>query len=188
VEAREGFALRVLSHSRSKGMMRWFQRWSLRQKRKRLIRLIKLNPPLRTIYEDKLRELDSFELAVRDRTAKGELGDEVEEILDAMEEALGERKWLAGERYSVADLAWTPVLSKLEHIGFARSLSERRRPNVARWFRQLRNRGSWDAMLRRLTPMQVARFYGPAVAKSLAVVWLIKWALVFAIGWLIAHL
>ena len=184
------FPLRLLNHARSKGMVRWFQRWSLRHQTKRLRKLLRRNPELREVYTAKLESLEEFREALRDRPALTRLVDEVEELLDEFDSLLEERKWLAGDRYTMADLAWTPVVAQLEHIGFARSLSERRRPHLHRWYEQLRARASWGSMIRRLSASQAMRFYGPAVAKSLAIAWAIKWAITgiaIAIGWLLAH-
>jgi glutathione S-transferase len=188
VEIQAEFPMRELGYARTKGMVRWFQRWSIRQMRRRLRKLIRKNPDLRGVYEAKLAELDGLERGIGHRVAMGELVDEVEVLLDEIEDTLEDRKWLACGRYTLADLAWTAVLAKLEQIGFARSLSSHRRPNIARWYGRLRERPSWDAMIRRLSASQGLRFYGPAVAKTFAVAWLIKWMIVFGVGWLIANL
>jgi glutathione S-transferase len=170
--------MRELDYVRSKGITRWLQRWSLRQRRKQLIVLRKRNPELDDVYAAKLDDLQALEQAINDRRATSELVDRIELELDALELALTDRTWLTGEHYSLADLLWTAVLARLEHIGFARSLSQHRRPAVHDWYKRLRERPSWDAMIRRLTAMQVARFYGPAALKAFLIFWVLKWVLV----------
>lgn len=181
------FPMRELGYGRTKGMVRWFQRWSMRQMRRRLRRLIRKNPTLRGIYEAKLAEIDHLERGVRHRVGMTELVDDVELLLDEIEQTLEHREWLAGPRYTAADLMWTAVLSKLEQIGFARSLREHRRPRVAEWYGRLRERPSWDAMIRHIGAGQALRFYGPAVAKTFLLAWVLKWAIVLGIGWLVAN-
>jgi glutathione S-transferase len=182
--------MRELGYARTKGLTRWLQRWSLRQRRKQLGKLRKRNPELDDIYAGKLAEIEALEAAVADRVAMNALVDRVEIILDELEATLSERRWLAGDDYSLADLVWTAVIAKLEHIGFARSLSERRRPRVHEWYTRLRERPSWGAMIRRLSPWDVARFYGPAAIRAFLIFWVLKWALVgggvYLIRWLIA--
>jgi glutathione S-transferase len=181
--------MRELGYARTKGITRWLQRWSLRQRRKQLAKLRKRNPELDDIYAAKLAEIEALEAAVADRKAMNALVDQVEGILDELETTLGDRPWLAGDDYSLADLVWTAVIAKLEHIGFARSLSERRRPRVHEWYTRLRERHSWGAMIRRLSPWEVARFYGPAAIRAFMIFWVLKWALVgggvYLIRWLI---
>ncbi|WP_181233944.1 glutathione S-transferase family protein [Enhygromyxa salina] len=188
IEIQDQFPLRELGYARTKGMVRWFQRWSLRQQRSRLRRLIRKNPELRDIYEAKRAELDGLERGIHHRIGMSELVDEVEVLLDEIEVTLEQREWLAGPNYTLADAMWTAVLSKLEQIGFARSLRSHRRPEVARWYAQLRERPSWDSMIRRLSAWQVLRFYGPSVAKTFLLFWVLKWMIVIGLGWLVAHL
>lgn len=188
VDMQAEFPMRELGYTRSKGMMRWFQGWSMRQARRRLRRLIRKNPQLRTIYENKLLEIEHLERGINHHVAVRELIDDVELMLDEIEATLEHRKWLAGDTYTLADLMWTAILAKLESIGFARSLRSHRRPRIADWFARLKERPSWDAMQRHISFRQALRFYGPAVAKTFLLVWVLKWVVVIGIGWLVAQL
>lgn len=180
--------MRELGYVRSKGITRWLQRYGLRQRRKQLIKLRKRYPELDDVYAAKLDEIAALEGSINDRRATTELIDRVEVTLDELEATLADRKWLAGEHYSLADLVWTAVIAKLDHIGFARSLSQHRRPRVHEWYTRLRERPSWDAMIRRLTAVQIIRFYGPAALKAFLIFWVLKWALVGGGLWLLKHL
>lgn len=180
--------MRELGYARTKGITRWLQRWSLKQRRKQLTKLRKRYPEIDDVYAAKVDEIAALERSISDRRATTELVDRVEILLDELEATLSDRKWLAGEHYSLADLVWTAVIAKLEHIGFARSLSQHRRPRVHEWYTRLRERPSWNAMIRRLTAMQIARFYGPAALKAFLIFWVLKWTLVGGGLWLIKHL
>ena len=62
-------------------------------------------------------------------------------LLDEMEEALGTQPWLAGSDYSLADVAFTPYLARLEHLGILALLGERHQ--VADWYRRCKARPSF---------------------------------------------
>ncbi len=186
VSLQDQFPMRELGYAQTKGVVRWVQGWMLRQKRKRLRRMIRKHPELTEVYQHKLADLDSLERAIKNKAAARQLIDEAEEMLDMIERRLADSRWLAGDHYTLADLVWTAVLARLEHIGFARSMAEHRRPRVAEWYARLRERPSWDAMIRRLTFSQMVRFYGPAVAKTFVLAWVLKWVVVLGIGWLVS--
>jgi glutathione S-transferase len=63
-------------------------------------------------------------------------------LLDEMEEALAQHHWLAGDQYTLADVAFTPYLARLEHLNVAEMLGERR--HVADWFRRCKARPSFQ--------------------------------------------
>lgn len=183
VELQDRLPMRELELAQTKGLVRWLRRWSFGQKRKRLRKLTKKHPELTEVYRHKLDDIDKLEQAVSGRAAARELVDEIEAVLDGLERHLADQHWLAGDRYTLADLVWTPVIARLEHIGFARTLAAHRRPNIAGWYARLRERPSWDAMIRRLTIGQVLRYYGPAVLKTFLLVWVLKWTVVIGLGW-----
>jgi glutathione S-transferase len=62
-------------------------------------------------------------------------------LLDEMEEALGAQRWLAGETYTLADVAFTPYLARLEHLAILDLLSGRQR--VADWYARCKARPSF---------------------------------------------
>jgi len=188
VERQDRFPLQELSYGRAKGLVRWFERWTLGQRRKQLRKLQKKHPELRELYLAKLEQLELFAATVGDRALLDQIFIEVEDLLDEFEERLGEHEWLVGDSYTLADLVWTVTLARLDHIGFGRSLSERRRPRVADWYRRLRERSSWSVGIRRLSPRQMARFYGPAVLKTFAIAWVIKWAVLTPLIYWLASL
>ena len=62
-------------------------------------------------------------------------------LLDEMEEALAAHRWLAGDDYSLADVAFTPYLARLEHLDILGLTGERHR--VADWYRRCKARPSF---------------------------------------------
>src|SRR5260370_7394580 len=67
------------------------------------------------------------------------------QLLDEMEEALTEHRWLGCEEYTLADLAFTPYFPPLHHLNiFAMVLN---RSRVAGWYRRCKARPSFEAGL-----------------------------------------
>ena len=62
-------------------------------------------------------------------------------LLDEMEEALADHAWLASSEYSLADVAFTPYLARLEHLDILGLLAARRR--VADWYDRCKARPSF---------------------------------------------
>lgn len=65
-----------------------------------------------------------------------------ERLLNDIERALGGGPWLAGEDYSLADVAYTPYMTRLQHLGFEDLLAAR--PLVADWAGRLFARPSYE--------------------------------------------
>src|SRR5215208_8161885 len=69
------------------------------------------------------------------------------QMLDEMEGALAGHEWLAGDDYTLADVAFTPYLARLEHLNILAMISERHR--VADWYRRCKARPSFhDAIVK----------------------------------------
>src|SRR5215510_2004159 len=69
------------------------------------------------------------------------------QLLDEMEEALAEHRWLACEEYSLADVAFTPYLARLEHLNIFGIVSDRN--HVAEWYGRCKARPSFEAGIKR---------------------------------------
>jgi glutathione S-transferase len=71
----------------------------------------------------------------------------MEQLLDDMQEALSQHSWLVGDRYTIADAAFTPYLARLDHLNLL-GMTEGR-PKVADWYRRITQRPSFqDAIVR----------------------------------------
>ncbi len=64
-----------------------------------------------------------------------------ERLLTDMEESLSRGPWLTGETYSLADAAYTPYLTRLDHLSALGFLDKR--PKTANWYERLRARPSY---------------------------------------------
>jgi glutathione S-transferase len=69
-----------------------------------------------------------------------------ENTLDDMNRALEASDWLAGDEFSLAELALSPYLARMDRLGFDR-LWQGRRANVAAWFERVRARPSFKVAI-----------------------------------------
>ena len=66
-----------------------------------------------------------------------------EETLRRMEDALSRRTWLAGDGFSLADIALIPYVNRLAMLSVPQ-MWEGRRPHLADWFARVQARASFD--------------------------------------------
>jgi glutathione S-transferase len=69
-----------------------------------------------------------------------------DQYVGEMEEALSASRYLAGDRYSLADIAITPYFLRADMLGLDRLWSGRR-PNVSAWYARIRERPSFQQAL-----------------------------------------
>lgn len=68
-----------------------------------------------------------------------------ERLLMDMESALGDGPWLVGKSYSLADAAYTPYLTRLDHLNLLGWISQR--PKLSDWYDRIRARPSYEAAI-----------------------------------------
>lgn len=68
-----------------------------------------------------------------------------DKLLSDMEAALEDGPWLAGEAYSLADVAYTPYATRLEHLQLHGMWD--RRPRFDDWFERLKERPSYGSAI-----------------------------------------
>jgi glutathione S-transferase len=71
-------------------------------------------------------------------------------VLGKMDDALAERQWLVGPRYSLADAALTPYVVRLDHLELGWMWD--RRPRVAGWYAGMQERPNFSAIRDFLNP------------------------------------
>ena len=78
-------------------------------------------------------------------------------LIDDMETSLAESEWLAGDAYSLADIAMTPYVVRLDHLGFGFLLE--RYCGVTNWRERIAARQSFaEAMVRWYDPSYLDLF------------------------------
>jgi len=64
-----------------------------------------------------------------------------EKLFSDMNTTLKENKWLAGNDYSLADIAFTPYITRFDHLNLIDLLGKR--PHVLKWYERVRKRDSY---------------------------------------------
>lgn len=71
----------------------------------------------------------------------------MQDLLASMQAALEKAPWLAGDGYTLADAAFTPYLTRLDHLGLL-GMAETT-PAVRSWYDRCRQRPSFETAIRR---------------------------------------
>ena len=80
-----------------------------------------------------------------------------EKLLTSIEDAVHASPYLAGDAYSLADIAVVPYILRLELLGLSRMWNGR--PGVAAWWERVRQRPSTEeAIFKRMTDADAAPF------------------------------
>jgi len=74
-----------------------------------------------------------------------------DKAFDAMEKALAEGLWLVGDSYSLADVAYTPYLTRFDDLGMA-EMWEVSRPRLADWFARIKARPNYAMAITDIVP------------------------------------
>jgi glutathione S-transferase len=69
-----------------------------------------------------------------------------EALLTDMEKTLDRNRWLADDNYSLADAAYTPYLTRLDHLNLLDWIAKR--PRVGNWYERIRARPSYDSAIK----------------------------------------
>ncbi len=69
------------------------------------------------------------------------------QLLDEMEEALAQHQWLVGNSYTLADVAFTPYIVRLEHLHIIKIIGDR--SHVSDWYARCKQRPSFETAIRK---------------------------------------
>lgn len=76
--------------------------------------------------------------------------------LQQMENSLEKSKWLAGDMFSMADIAMAPYVNRLAALAMEGAWTGGRLPRVERWFERLRDRPTFDLAFNQWMPPALA--------------------------------
>ena len=68
-----------------------------------------------------------------------------EKLFSDMDTTLKENKWLAGNHYSLADIAFTPYITRFEHLNLIELIEQR--PNLLNWYNRICERDSYKVAI-----------------------------------------
>jgi glutathione S-transferase len=94
-------------------------------------------------WRERRRELVTLGL---DTPRLGEQYRLYDSYLDKMEKTLAHQPWLAGDTFSLADIAMTPYVNRLDMLGWPQ-MWEKTRPRVTAWFERIKARTTFKPAL-----------------------------------------
>lgn len=139
------FAFREHAYGTLTGFLRLATRVSMKWRIRKLERMKRADPDLGAAYDRKIADVAGWNVTMRDRAEVDELDRRAEALLDELEEALTSTEFLASDRYSLADAAWTVIVSRLHMQGRQFWWADGRRPGVEAWYGRMRERPSYRA-------------------------------------------
>jgi glutathione S-transferase len=100
-----------------------------------------------SLYARKFDEIMQWRAVAADKRQIAEITGRMDRMLDDLDVQLTSTAFLAGDNYSVADVAWTPVLYRIEECGFADDWIHRTRGNLSAYYNRLKQRPSFDSAI-----------------------------------------
>jgi glutathione S-transferase len=92
-------------------------------------------------------------------------------LLDRIEATLGDRDWLSGQAYGLADAAVVPYVLRLDHLAMTPLLTAETRPALAAWYRRVQSRPSFETAVTKWIPdfvLEIMRTNGEAAWPEVA--------------------
>ncbi len=156
IDQQDRLRMRELSYASFRGALGLvLRRVSMPLRLSKLRRLRDANSDLAQLYQAKIDDVREWRAAIAKPVEIAGIRRELEVVLRRAERQLGECTHLAGDDYSLADVAWTCVLARLEMTGLAPSLwAGGRSPRLEAYYARLCARPSftkadvWNAMPR----------------------------------------
>lgn len=101
-------------------------------------------PAYAEMYDRKLAEFDSMERTVSDRKSMAELEALLTSTMDEFNDLLETHAWLSGDELSLADIAWLPILLRLQRTIDFEIIGASQRPNLNSFISRFRSRSAFS--------------------------------------------
>ncbi len=99
-------------------------------------------PELKHIYDKKIEDYNSMEKTATSEEDMAALEADCNKVMDELDAALGKHKWIVGDDFSLADISWMPIFTRLSMMGIP-VYGEDMRPNINRFILQWLERPTW---------------------------------------------
>ncbi|MBE9503659.1 MAG: glutathione S-transferase family protein [Proteobacteria bacterium] len=103
------------------------------------------NPELAEHYKAKIESVKSLKENAENSDNIAEIENRTEQLIDELESVLSQREYIAGSTYSLADVIWNVLLARLELLGMASLWENSKRPELAAYYLQMKNRASFKS-------------------------------------------
>ncbi|MCP4006559.1 MAG: glutathione S-transferase family protein [bacterium] len=145
LEAQDQFPIRGLTYGNAKGLMGKLARSKQPARIDKLKQLRDDNPDLKEDYEAKLRDTEQWIEEQSDKVIIGKITAHMETLLDGLEQQLKGNQWIVGDQYTLADIAWTTILARIDFVGLDKRMwGDGRRPGVKAYLERLKGVRGFD--------------------------------------------
>jgi glutathione S-transferase len=145
LEAQDQFPIRGLTYGNAKGLMGNLARSKQPARIDKLKRLRDENPDLKEDYEAKLRDTEQWIEEQSDKVIIGKITAHMETLLDGLEQQLKGNQWIVGDQYTLADIAWTTILARIDFVGLDKRMwGDGKRPAVKAYLERLKKVRGFD--------------------------------------------
>jgi glutathione S-transferase len=148
LDAQDQFPIRGLTYGNVKGVIGNLVRSHTPSRIATLKRLRDANPDLAGDYEAKLRDTDQWMDEQGDAKIVGNINTQMESLLDRLNQQVKDKKWLVGDQFTRADIAWMTILARIDFVDLVKKMwGEGRRPFVKAYYDRLQEAPGFDEQI-----------------------------------------
>jgi glutathione S-transferase len=174
LDAQDQFPIRGLTYGNVKGIVGDLVRSHTPSRIATLKRLRDANPDLAEDYEAKLRDTDQWLEEQSDTKIIGNINAKMGSLLDRLDQQVKDKKWLVGDQFTLADIAWMTILARIDFVDLDTKMwGDGRRPFVKAYYDRLKEAPGFDEqisqyqnkldMLKRLIGKVIHQIFGNQV-------------------------
>jgi len=178
LDAQDQFPIRGLTYGNAKGIIGDLVRSHTPNRIATLKRLRDANPDLAEDYEAKLRDTDQWLEEQGDAKIVGNINAHMESLLDRLDQQVKDKKWLVGDQFTLADIAWMTILARIDFVDLDTQMwGDDRRPFVKAYYDRLKEAPGFDEqicqyqnkldMFKRLIGKAIHRLFGNMVGQNI---------------------
>jgi glutathione S-transferase len=139
LDAQDQFPIRGLTYGNVKGVIGDLVRSHTPSRIATLTLLRDANPDLAEDYQAKLRDTDQWLDEQGDTKIVGNINAQMESLLDLLDQQVKGKKWLVGDQFTLADIAWMTILARIDFVGLDTQMwGDGRRPFVKAYYNRLK--------------------------------------------------
>ena len=146
LDAQDQFPIRGLTYGNVKGVLGKLVRSDTPKRIGKIQRLLRENPDLAADYKAKLRDAEQWIDEQSNTTVVNKINTEMESLLDQLGQQVKVRKWIVGDEFTLADIAWMTILARIDFIGLAPVMwGGGKRPAVKEYYERLKKVPGFDS-------------------------------------------
>lgn len=170
----------------SLALLKPLQNHSYTLRRSVLRKHAKQHPELASLYQARLDDIDQWQATSNDPEKWQGLQEQLEQLIEALKQSLADdREWLLGTQYTLADVWWTVLFSRLRQFKQEHLWQNGAAPKLEAYDKRLRARPSfqqadvWEGvhvgfMIKMLAPFLLPRLLGLSLVLG-GGLWLLLW-------------